>query len=156
MCSKGAFLFMDSDYLFILLFYGAAAALIIRRIRKKRRNLSPKQIMQYLDSIDDLHETAVKYRTIENMIINLNTTDSRHLKNITLDVPTLFDGAGEKYNFLCSGGTSTKQFKKIAEQERTKLLNELFEKSEQLHKHHITALTKKRWGEDPEEETGET
>jgi hypothetical protein len=68
----------------------------------------------------------------------------------------LFDGAGEKYNFLCSGGTSTKQFKKIAERERAKLLEDLFEKSEQLHKHHITALTKKRWGEDPEEETGET
>lgn len=142
---------MDSDYLFILLFYGAAAALIIRRIRKKRRNLSPKQIIQYLDSIDDLHETAEKYRTIENMIINLNTTDSRHLKNITLDVPTLYDGNGSKYGFLCNGGLSTRQFKKIAEQERAKLLEELFEKSEQLHKKHITAVTLRRWGEDPEQ-----
>lgn len=142
---------MDSDYLFILLFYGAAAALIIRRIRKKRRNLSPKQIIQYLDSIDDLHETAEKYRTIESMIINLNTTDSRHLKNITLDVPALYDGNGSKYGFLCNGGLSTRRFKKIAEQERAKLLEELFEKSEQLHKKHITAVTLRRWGEDPEQ-----
>lgn len=130
---------------------------ILNRIYKKRKklNLSPKKIMQYLDSIEDLHETAERYKAIENIIIDLNTADRQHLKNITVDVPRLFEGAGTKYGFMCSGDRTTKQFIQIAEQERARLLQELFDKTKELERRHATAATLRRYGED-QSEAGET
>lgn len=138
---------IDSDTIFFILLYTGIALAYWRHRRKKRLNLSPKQIIQYLDSIDDLHETAQRYRTIENMIIDLNNTDSKHLKSITLDVPTLYEGNGSRYSFICSGDMTTQQFKHVAEQERQRLLQELFAKTQELEKRHSTAATLRRWGE---------
>lgn len=138
------------EYIFFAVFWSCFAFLVWKHYKRKQKHLSPRQIIQYLDSIDDLYETAQKYRTIENMIIDLNNTDGRHLKNVTIDVPTLYDGKGRKYDFLCNGkNVSTKQLKVIAENEREQLLIDLFEKSEQLHKRHVTAVTLRRWGELP-------
>lgn len=60
-----------SDWLYFIGFILFWVVLYKLTHRKKLR-LSPRRMIQFLDSIDDLHDTAQKYRQIENMIIELN------------------------------------------------------------------------------------
>lgn len=121
--------------------------LLYKLSHPKKLRLSPRRMIQFLDSIDDLHDTAQKYRQIENMIIELNNVDRKHLRGINIQVPKYITSELESYNFVCSGGFKTRKFKKIMEQERIKLLDELVAKTRQLDKRKVTTSILKRWGD---------
>lgn len=131
-----------------LLFVGIVLFFVAyyRLTHRRKLRLSPRRMIQYLDSIDDLYNTAQKYRQIENIIIELNNINHNHLKGITLEIPKFIGGGEEQYHFICSGGFKTRKFKKIIEQERLKLLEELVSKTRQLDKRKVTTSIAKRWG----------
>lgn len=139
------------ELLFYLAFWIAFALIAWKARKKKQLKLSHRQVLQYLDSIDDLYDTAQQYRIIENIIIDLTSTNKTHMKGVKLDVPQLFNGAGRSYNFICDGGVTTKQFLQIAEREREKLLQELYVKTKELERRHVTAATLRRYGDNQSE-----
>lgn len=135
-----------SDWIYVIGFVAFWVVLYKLTHRKKLR-LSPRRMIQYLDSIDDLHDTAQKYRQIENMIIEINNVNRKHLRGINIEIPNFLNSQTESYNFVCGGGFKTNKFKKILEQERIKLLDELVAKTRQLDKRKVTTSILKRWGD---------
>lgn len=133
----------------LIIFIGIVLFFIVyyKLTHRKKLRLSPRRMIQFLDSIDDLYDTAQRYRQIENMIIELNNVDRKHLRGINIEIPKLINSQMETYNFVCSGGFKTNKFKKIMEQERLMLLDQLVAKTRQLDKRKVTTSILKRWGD---------
>lgn len=125
----------------VIIFYIAFIFLLWKSSKHEHINSTPIDVIKYLENIDDLHTTAQKYRAIEDMLINLETATKSTLTNVTIDVPAIHEGAGVKYDFLCSGGETTQQLIAIAERERAALLQELYTKTNDLYKMQSTAAS---------------
>jgi len=126
---------------FFLIVYGVLALIAIYRHTGKahpdpeqEQAPEPQQALNVLDclkAVDDLTDTANRYRQIDTVLTDLECINSEAVKNIVLNVPAL-TGNNTQYNFICGDDQSAERFREIAEAERLRLIDQLTEQAQRL------------------------
>ncbi len=140
---------------FLLVFYGCFAVFCCKKISKHSEIEETIHFQNVCSDVHYLENLVNKLETLEDIITDLEASDSRLIRNVTLSVPSLVGNAND-YEMLIGDTDCTREhLLKTVYSEREKIRSSLLEGIEELYKNGITKTVTKAISDAAVEAEGE-